>query len=241
MSSSIFFLILLTFHWYSSLFFQTIFLHRYCSHNMFKLSGFLEKFFYVGTFIFQGASFLNPHAYAVLHLMHHKHSDDEKDPHSPMKFKNVFLMMLHTFKIYQDILKNPNSYSHIKTSVKRWESFDRFADSWLIRIAHGSVFVIIYFLIAEYWWQYLLIPLHWLMGPIHGAIVNWCGHKYGYENFKNGDNSKNTLAIDFLMMGELYQNNHHKYPTHLNFAKRFFEIDFGYLFLSVLKSLRLIR
>jgi len=31
------------------------------------------------------------------------------------------------------------------------------------------------------------------MGPIHGAIVNWAGHKYGYQNFDNGDRSRNTL------------------------------------------------
>ena len=31
--------------------------------------------------------------------------------------------------------------------------------------------------------SYLLLPVHFVMGPIHGAIVNWCGHKYGYRNF----------------------------------------------------------
>jgi stearoyl-CoA desaturase (delta-9 desaturase) len=42
------------------------------------------------------------------------------------------------------------------------------------------------------------------MGPIHGATVNWCGHKYGYSNYDNDDHSKNSLPMDFLMMGELY-------------------------------------
>ena len=63
------------------------------------------------------------------------------------------------------------------------------------------------------------------MGPIHGAIVNWCGHKYGYQNFDNGDESRNTLVFDFLTAGELFQNNHHKYGMSPNFAARWFEID----------------
>ena len=60
------------------------------------------------------------------------------------------------------------------------------------------------------------------MGPLHGAIVNWCGHKYGYANFDNQDKSKNTTPVDFLMLGELFQNNHHKFPNSPNFAKKWF-------------------
>ena len=72
------------------------------------------------------------------------------------------------------------------------------------------------------------------MGPIHGFIVNWFGHKHGYRNFDSDDNSKNTLAIDFLMSGELYQNNHHRFPKKANFAFKFFEFDFGYWILYLL-------
>ena len=35
-----------------------------------------------------------------------------------------------------------------------------------------------------HWAFFLLLPVHFLMGPFHGAIVNWAGHKYGYRNFK---------------------------------------------------------
>jgi len=50
-------------------------------------------------------------------------------------------------------------------------------------------------------------------GTVHGAIVNWCGHKYGYSNYDNADHSKNTVPIDIFLMGELMQNNHHKALT----------------------------
>ena len=79
------------------------------------------------------------------------------------------------------------------------------------------------------------------MGPIHGAIVNWCGHKYGYANFDNGDNSRNTLVFDFVTMGELFQNNHHKYGSSPNFAVRWFELDPCYQVMRVLSAVGIIE
>jgi stearoyl-CoA desaturase (delta-9 desaturase) len=63
------------------------------------------------------------------------------------------------------------------------------------------------------------------MGPIHGAIVNWVGHRAGYRNFDSDDDYRNALPIDVLTMGELFQNNHHRFGQSPNFAVRWFEID----------------
>jgi stearoyl-CoA desaturase (delta-9 desaturase) len=79
------------------------------------------------------------------------------------------------------------------------------------------------------------------MGPIHGALVNWCGHKYGYSNYDNDDHSKNSLPLDFLMMGELFQNNHHKSPNDANFAKKWFELDPTWYIIRFLHVVRVIR
>jgi stearoyl-CoA desaturase (delta-9 desaturase) len=73
--------------------------------------------------------------------------------------------------------------------------------------------------------MWLFLPVHFVMGPVHGAIVNWCGHRYGYRNFESDDVSRNTLAFDFLTLGELFQNNHHRHAMRPNFGVRWFEID----------------
>jgi stearoyl-CoA desaturase (Delta-9 desaturase) len=111
---------------------------------------------------------------------------------------------------------------------------------WTGTLLWGASYVGIYMIFATHWWMFLAIPIHWLMGPIHGAIVNWAGHKVGYKNFDNGDNSKNTLIFDFLTMGELFQNNHHKFGMSPNFAAKWFEIDPTYQIMKVLNAVGII-
>ncbi|MDP4217901.1 MAG: fatty acid desaturase, partial [Bacteroidota bacterium] len=122
-----------------------------------------------------------------------------------------------------------------------WRALDRFSDLWVTRIAFAAGYTAIYILYAPYWWLFLLLPIHYFMSPVHGAIVNWCGHKYGYSNYDNHDQSKNMLPVDLLMMGELFQNNHHRRPNDPNFAKRWWEIDPSYPLIRMLHVLRIIK
>ena len=55
------------------------------------------------------------------------------------------------------------------------------------------------------------------------------------------DASRNFLPFDFLTMGELFQNNHHRASGRLNFAWRKFEFDPTYQLLRVLAWMRVIR
>lgn len=235
-------LIFFLLHWYLSLFFQTFFLHRYGAHKMFLMNKFWEKTFYMMTYITQGSSFLSPRAYAVLHRMHHAYSDTEKDPHSPHYSTNVFTMMWKTKAIYNDYLnRNKNPEERFSKDLPEWSFIDAIGDNWISRIAWGTFYVLFYIQFADFWWMYLLLPIHFLMGPVHGAIVNWSGHKYGYSNFDNNDQSKNTFAMDWLMGGELFQNNHHKFPNKINFASKWFEFDPSYPVIKVLSWARIIK
>ena len=71
---------------------------------MFKMKPFTEKVFYMLTFLFQGSSFLNPAAYAVMHRKHHTHADTIKDPHSPQFHTNIFDFNKKTFIEYRKLV-----------------------------------------------------------------------------------------------------------------------------------------
>jgi stearoyl-CoA desaturase (delta-9 desaturase) len=111
-----------------------------------------------------------------------------------------------------------------------------------VSVGFGVAYSVYYIIFAPHWAYFFLLPIHYVMGPIHGAIVNYCGHKYGYRNFETGysDRSRNTLVVDFVTMGELFQNNHHARPASLNFAAKRFELDPAYLVLRVLSALNII-
>jgi stearoyl-CoA desaturase (delta-9 desaturase) len=222
-------------HWVVSAFFQSFFHHRYASHRMFSMTPGAERTFHLLTYLSQGSSYLSPRAYAILHREHHAYSDTEKDPHAPGFFANVLTMMWATALRYGAHLTRASSpEARFVGGYPEWPLIDRIGSAWTGRIAWGTAYGLAYLWLATAWWQLLLLPIHWLMGPIHGAIVNWCGHRYGYRNFATSDASRNSLPFDFVCLGELFQNNHHRAASRLNFASRRFEVDPTYLLTRLL-------
>lgn len=230
-------------HWALAVFFQTFFHHRYGAHRMFTMSKFWERVFHLSAWLTQGASYLQPRAYAILHRMHHAYSDTDKDPHTPRRFGNVFSMMWATKKVYHALANRRIAPEpRFEGGYPEWRALDEvLARGWLAPIGFGTLYTLFYMYFADAWWQYLLLPIHWVIGPVHGAIVNWFGHWFGYRNFDNGDDSRNTMPWDVVTLGELFQNNHHKYGARPNFAVKWFEIDPAYQVMRVMALLRIIH
>ena len=207
------------------------------------MSPFWEKFWYIYSWVTQGTSYLNARAYAILHRMHHAYSDTEKDPHSPHFFKDIYEMMKSTILIYRSFLLNQGVPDKEFTTdyLPVWGKLDKFGHHILTRLAFIVLYTSIYLAFAPNYWWFLLLPFHFLMGPIQGAIVNWCGHKYGYRNFNSTDQSKNTGPWGFFLLGELFQNNHHHAKHDANFAKKWFEFDLTYQVMRMLNFVGIIQ
>ncbi|MGI9526471.1 MAG: acyl-CoA desaturase [Weeksellaceae bacterium] len=213
-------------HWYLSLFTQTFFHHRYAAHATFTMNRFWEKAFHVISFIFQGSSYLSPYAYGVMHRLHHAYADTEKDPHSPKYDRNVFTMMWRTRGIYKAIDEGTAAIDPKFTKgVPKWRAFDRFAENGLVRTLWVLIYIAIYYFAGAQWWLYFLIPIHAVMGPFHGVIINWFAHKYGYRNYDVKDTSMNLMPVDIFMLGEGLHNNHHKFGGRPKFAVKWYEFD----------------
>lgn len=236
-------LLLVFFLWYSSLFFQSFFLHRYAAHQVFTMSKRTEKITFLLTWLCQGPSYLSAYGYGIMHRMHHAYTDTDKDPHSPKYDGNMFSMMWKTKNIYQDINNQRITVDQkFMKNVPQWKNFDRFASSRSSRITWGVVYFLLFLTFTTAWWQWLLLPVLYLMAPIHGVIINWFGHIYGYINFKTTDTSKNLFRFDFLMMGEGYHNNHHKYSSRANFGGvNWYEVDVTYVIMRILNKIGIIK
>ena len=221
--------------WYGGLFFQSFFLHRYAAHQVFTMSKTMERVSFVLTWFFQGSSYLSAYGYGIMHRMHHAYTDTEKDPHSPSHDANLFAMMWKTKTVYQDINDQKITVDKKFTkNVPQWKSFDAFASSRFSRVLWIGFYILFFTYFTTALWQWVLLPVALMMAPIHGVIINWFGHIYGYVNYKMSNTSKNLFHFDFLMMGEGYHNNHHKHATSANFGVKWHEIDMTYLVIKVL-------
>jgi stearoyl-CoA desaturase (delta-9 desaturase) len=185
---------------------------------------------------------LSPRGYAILHRMHHAYSDTAKDPHSPENYSNVFTMMLATKHRYDAFAyRREEPEPRFDGGFPDWPLIDRIGQNWAMRLLWGAAYTSVYLAFAPSVWWFLLLPAHFIMGPIHGAIVNWCGHRYGYRNYESDDVSRNMLPFDFLTAGELFQNNHHEFSMSPKFAARCFEVDPTYYGIVALDALGVIK
>ena len=234
--------IFLVIHWYVSLFFQSVFHHRYAAHGMFTMSRFWERMFYCCCLVAQGSSYISPYAYGIMHRLHHAYSDTPHDPHSPLHASGFFNMLLQTRHNYFSIFSGKKMVEErFKAGIPNWPAFDRYIHNWVMRVVFAFIYVLVYWWLATAWWMYLFLPLTVAMATLQGAIVNWWAHRFGYRNFVTGNESKNILPVDLFFWGEAYHNNHHRHPGRPKTAFRWFELDSGYFIMQLLHAARIIK
>ena len=95
-------------------------------------------------------------------------------------------MTMHTKDIYLNYAKHGvKPKKAFDGNFPEWPLLDKISDMWIVRLLFVALYILFYIKFATAWWMFLLLPIHFFMGPVHGAIVNWCGHKYGYSNHRS--------------------------------------------------------
>jgi stearoyl-CoA desaturase (delta-9 desaturase) len=215
----------------------TAFYHRYFSHRAFRTSRWFQ---FVGALLGCLAMQKGPLWWAAHHRNHHRHSDRERDVHSP-RVHGVVWAHLGWFL-------TPRNNELRTDSIRDWLRFpelvllDRFAP--LVAVVYAAVLWIV--------GEVLRVNAAGLR--VHGAqllvwgffvstvalyhatySVNSVAHLFGARRYATADDSRNNLLVALLTLGEGWHNNHHHYASSARQGFFWWEIDVTFYLLLLLK------
>ena len=154
----------------------------------------------------------SPVSWVAMHKQHHKHSDQELDPHSPVHHSFIQVMYLEMF--------STGSLRGVASMLR--DPFQLFLHKYYFLI-HAAIFAIL--LIINPWsavYLYLApVALVWSIGN----SINYFNHMSGYRNHETKDNSRNNPILAILFGGEGWHNNHHANPAKYHLGEKWWEFD----------------
>jgi stearoyl-CoA desaturase (Delta-9 desaturase) len=176
--------------------------------------------------------------WVAIHRKHHRYSDNEGDPHTP-----------HVYGIWHVLFKGAFLYHAASKDPKMVESYGAGTpDDWIennLYTKHSKLGVSLMLIIniLLFGWIGLLIwgiQMIWI--PFWAAgVINGVGHWVGYRNGETKDHSRNISPWGIVIGGEELHNNHHLDPANPKLSRRWFELDIGWMWLTILKKFKLAK
>jgi stearoyl-CoA desaturase (Delta-9 desaturase) len=173
--------------------------HRLLTHRAFECPTWLRRLF--GIF---GAAALegSPLVWVGTHRRHHRYSDKEGDPHSPLA------SFWHGHVGWMFVWRDQNVDRSFAKELAR-DPFFRALDSWHFFVWLSTLGAC--YLIAG--WRGVLwggiVRTVWTWN-ITWAVNSFC-HVFGRRSYKTSDGSRNLWWVGVLALGEGWHNNHHHY------------------------------
>ena len=212
----------------------TGFYHRYFSHKTFHTSRFTQFMFAL-----LGASAVQrgPLWWAYQHRHHHQHSDEECDAHSPNRrgFWWAHIGWITSARNF------PTDYSLVRDLAKYPELvfLNRF-DS-LVPAALAVALAFAGCLLHSYWpglgvtagqlvvWGFFISTTALFHAT---SSINSLAHLMGRRRYETDDNSRNSLILALITLGEGWHNNHHRYMSSTRQGFYWWEVDISYYVLK---------
>ena len=220
----------------------TGFYHRYFSHRTYSTSRAAQFLFAVlgSTAVQRG-----PLWWAANHRYHHQYSDKPEDIHSP-----------HQSSFYWSHMGWVLSKSNFRTDVQRVKDLaafselrflDRF-DALIPALLAASLLLLggglqIYApglgtsAAQMFVWGFCISTIVLFHAT---CTINSLAHTLGRKRYRTGDESRNSLLLALLTLGEGWHNNHHHFPGTARQGFYWWEIDLTYYVLLLLSKLGII-
>ena len=205
--------------------------HRLLAHRGYKVRKPVEYFLVTcGTMALQGG----PIQWVTTHRIHHAHTDQPGDPHTPRDGR----WWAHVGWILWGTAQN-----HSESTLVRYAP-DLIKDRyyrWLTRLYYVPLLVVGVLLLAFGGWSVMLWAVFLrLTLMLHATwFVNSATHLWGRTRFETGDDSRNSWWVALLTFGEGWHNNHHAHPTSARHGLRWYELDLNWLGIRTLQFLGL--
>ncbi len=203
--------------------------HRYFSHRTFRTSRPMQFLF---ALLATSSAQKGVIWWAAHHRNHHKNSDLPGDVHS-VKLDGFWWS--HVGWIVSEKHEATD-----ESKVKDLLAFPelRWLDRWFL--VPPTVLGLGLFLVGGWWafvWGMLVsTTLLW-----HGTFtINSLAHLFGRRRYATTDDSRNSLILALLTMGEGWHNNHHYYQRSVNQGFFWWEIDPTYYVLRALAAVGLV-
>jgi stearoyl-CoA desaturase (delta-9 desaturase) len=203
--------------------------HRYFSHRAYKTSRWFQ---FVLAWFGCTAMQKGPLWWCAKHRNHHKYSDTDADPHSPVRhglfWSHVGWVLFESHKTPdREIVKDIARYPELRL-LERLHWLPGFCLLGLCYLIDGWSGVVWGFLVST-------VLLY------HGTfLVNSLCHIVGRRRFATTDDSRNNALVALLTLGEGWHNNHHHYMSSANQGFRWWEIDVSYYLLCLLRLCRIV-
>lgn len=229
--------------------------HRILAHHSAEMPAWF-KYFLVGIGLPAGT----PIQWAGNHRAHHKFTDQNGDPHSPVLdgfwyahcgwyigTKNPVLCFLYAIggplRMILDSIIRPQTnqqYNHFATDISN-DPFFRFLSKPFVYMIVLWLYATLLIGVSWYFWQWAGLISIWIMLVIIynlGDAVDSIGHIYGHRKSEN--HARNNKLLGWLSFGDGWHANHHEKPIHAKHGREKFQFDLTYLILCIFKKLKLV-
>jgi stearoyl-CoA desaturase (delta-9 desaturase) len=207
--------------------------HRLLTHRGYKTPKWVEYLLTIcATLTLEGG----PIFWVATHRIHHRFSDQEGDPHSPIDGK---------WWAHMGWILMGKSLHHDTTTEARYVpdlTRDKF-HVWITQYNYVPTVVLAAVVFAIGGLPCLLwgIFLRTVFGLHATWLVNSATHSWGSRRFVTRDQSTNSWWVALLTWGEGWHNNHHAHPVSARHGLKWYEIDFNWYGIWALKKLGLAR
>lgn len=218
----------------------TLCFHRLLTHRSFKTKKWFEYFLTIcGCLAWQGG----PAQWVGVHRLHHKHSDEDLDPHSP---NHGFTWAHMTWCMHREPDgRDPEAAAKDLHRDAGHVFLNKFF--WVPQVALAIILIVA----GEVAGSYGLAGASGLSWFLWGVclrtvfvyhvtwFVNSASHTWGYRNYDTKDRSTNLWWVGLLGFGEGWHNNHHAHQRSAAHGLRWFEFDITYLTIKFLNKIGL--